>query len=102
MVLSSACLSDQGVFIKACCGLLTVDGPEQPVSCLSSSKAQESGSWGINRAFVLVVSSLCSPAEAPGGRLGGGASFLGLQRICSGLCQKSHCPGATNGVLEAD
>jgi len=34
-------------------------------------KALESGSLGINRSFVLVVSSLCSPAEAGYKSLGG-------------------------------
>lgn len=81
-------------------------------------KALESGSSGINRSFVLVVSSLCSPAEAgyksPGGKLGRRAlswrsdvrpahsSPNMLQRILSKHRRKSHCQEATNGASEAD
>lgn len=82
-------------------------------------KALESGSSGINRAFVLVVSSLCSPAEAgyksPGGSDREEGAFLALrreaqahsspsllQRILSKHRRNSHCQRATNGAFEAE
>lgn len=43
---------------------------QKPLSPSSSLKVLESGSAGINSAFVLVVSSLCGPVEAGSRPLG--------------------------------
>ncbi len=90
-------------------------------ACHSSPlvKALESGSSGINRAFVLVVSSLCSPAEAgyksPGRDDREEGAFLALrreaqahsspnllQRILFKHRRNSHCQRATSGAFEAE
>ncbi len=90
-------------------------------ACHSSPlvKALESGSSGINRAFVLVVSSLCSPAEAgyksPGRDDREEGAFLALrreaqahsspnllQRILSKHRRNSHCQRATSGAFEVE
>lgn len=63
-------------------------------------KALESGSSGINRAFVLVVSSLCSPAEAvyksPGGKIGRRAlswrSDARPRHTALPTCSRESCP----------